>query len=158
LCTQPRRVLAEKRRERLAKIAGRNALQVKDRQQHFQALRAPRIGRQDRWCELDSSIVGAGVSIAHARLAHLHSADARHHGALGQMAVAHHTLATVLSLQVGVLFKKICCFRLHGFGQKRACSRAQNLGEQVGEIPWLGQRNHISFRHGVSSFDGKWRL
>ncbi|MFZ4071568.1 MAG: hypothetical protein ACOYJ6_15860, partial [Caulobacterales bacterium] len=30
--------------------------------------------------------------------------------------------------------------------------------QQIGKGPWLGQRNHIILRHGVSSFDGKWRL
>src|SRR3954451_3197926 len=44
---QARRILAEQRSKRLLEIAGRDALQVKDRDQYLQAAGAPRIGRQD---------------------------------------------------------------------------------------------------------------
>src|SRR5438105_4658116 len=51
---QARCVLAEQGRKRLLEIAGRDALKVKDRDQHLQAPRAPRIRRQDRGCEADA--------------------------------------------------------------------------------------------------------
>src|SRR5713101_5673346 len=51
---QARRILAEQGSKRLLEITGRNALQVKDRDQHLQAAGAPRIGRQDRRCEADA--------------------------------------------------------------------------------------------------------
>src|SRR5215211_2337420 len=51
---QPACVLAEKREERLLKVAGGDALEVEDRDQHLQALRAARVGRQDRRRKADA--------------------------------------------------------------------------------------------------------
>src|SRR3954463_11516987 len=63
-------ILAEQGRQRLLEVAGRDALQVEDRNQHLQALRAPGVGRQDRGSEVDAlGIVGSGLTIAHAWLA-----------------------------------------------------------------------------------------
>ncbi len=55
---QARRILAEQRAERILEVTGRDALQVEDRDQHFEALRAPRIGRQYRRREPDALAVG----------------------------------------------------------------------------------------------------
>src|SRR5215469_9266349 len=46
---QTRRVLANEGRQRFLKVAGRDALQVEDRDQHLKALRPARVPRQDRW-------------------------------------------------------------------------------------------------------------
>src|SRR5215211_1130849 len=73
---QARRILAEQGRKRLLEIAGREALQVKDRDQHLQAAGAPGIGRQDRGCEADAPGIIGSATIAHARLAHPDRADA----------------------------------------------------------------------------------
>src|ERR1700730_14802023 len=35
---------------------------------------------------------------------------------------------------------------------------AQDLGQRISESPWLGELQNVSVGHGVSSFDGKWRL
>ena len=43
---QPASVVAEPRDQRLVEVAGRDALQVEDRDQHFEALRLARVGRQ----------------------------------------------------------------------------------------------------------------
>src|ERR1700730_1857876 len=76
---QARRILAEQRRKRLLKIAGRDALQVKDWDQHLQAAGAPRVGRQDRGREADAPGIIGSATVAHARLAHADRADAGHY-------------------------------------------------------------------------------
>ena len=86
---EPAGILAEQCEQRLLEIAGRDALQVKDRDQHLQALRAPRVGRQDRRREADALGTFA-AAVAHARLAHSDRADAGHDLALRQVPVAHH--------------------------------------------------------------------
>src|SRR6201997_1961917 len=60
---QSRCILAEQGRKRLLEIAGRDALKVKDRDQHLQAPRTPRIRRQDRGCEADApGIIGSATA------------------------------------------------------------------------------------------------
>jgi hypothetical protein len=99
-------VLAEQGGQRVAKVAGRDALQIKDRDQCIEALRTPSIGRQDRRREADArGAVDAGLPVAHARLTHRDGADAGQDLALGQMAVPHDAPATVVGLQIGVAAK-----------------------------------------------------
>src|SRR5437762_3348231 len=81
---QARRILAEQRSKRLLEIDGRDALQVKDWDQHLQAAGAPRIGRQDSRGEADApGIILGSTTVAHARLAHADRADAGHYLAFG---------------------------------------------------------------------------
>src|SRR5438552_3382852 len=81
---QARRILAEQRSKRLLEIAGRDALQVKDWDQHLQAAGAPRIGRQDSRREADApGIILGSTTVPHARLAHADRADAGHYLAFG---------------------------------------------------------------------------
>src|SRR4051794_14755632 len=54
---QPTGVRAKQRRERVLKVAARDALEVQDQDQNLEALGAPGIGRQDRGREPDA---GAG--------------------------------------------------------------------------------------------------
>ncbi len=99
-CRQPRRLPAEQGRQRLLEVAGRDALQVEDRDQHLQALGAARVRRQDRGREADPLGIGGGnATVADARLADGDRPDARHHLALGQVAVANHPLMALLGLQ-----------------------------------------------------------
>ena len=96
---QARSILAEQGAERLLEVAGRDALQIEDRDQRIDALRAPGVGRQDCRREADASrIVGAGLPVAHARLAHGDRPDAGHDLTLGQMAVTHDASAAIVSL------------------------------------------------------------
>src|SRR4051794_18923826 len=62
---QARRILAEQRGKRLLEIAGREALQVKNRDQHLQAAGAPRIGRQDRGREAEVPATIISATVAH---------------------------------------------------------------------------------------------
>src|SRR4030081_3339674 len=76
---QARRILAEQRRKRLLEIAGRDALQVKDWDQHLQAAGAPRVGRQDRGREADAPGIIGSATVAHARLTTADPAGAGHY-------------------------------------------------------------------------------
>ena len=64
---QARSILAEQGGQRFLEVAGRNALQVEDRNQHLQALRAPGIGRQDRGRKANTLGSPAPVSSARRR-------------------------------------------------------------------------------------------
>ena len=65
---QARRILAEQGGERLLEVAGRDASAIEHRDQYFEALRAPCIGRQNRRAESDAPAIRC-LSITHERLA-----------------------------------------------------------------------------------------
>jgi hypothetical protein len=137
---QPRRIIAEQGRQRLLEVAGRDALQIEDRDQGLQAFRPARIGWQQRRCEADAAgIVGCRLPVAHARLAHANRPNAGHHLALGQVAVAHDATATVAGLEIGVLAKELGDLGLHGLGQQGARPAAQHLCQLVLERSWQTQ-------------------
>ena len=58
---QPGRLLANQSRERFGKVAGGDAFEVQDRDEHLQALRAPGVGRQDRGPEPNPVGRGRGL-------------------------------------------------------------------------------------------------
>ena len=130
-------VFAEQRRQRLGEVAGRDPLEVEDRQQLLDRLRAPHVGRQDRRREADArGIAGHRLAIAHARLAHGDRPDAGHNLALGQVAVADDTLEAILSLEISMLAKEIRDLGLDGLGEQRTCPVAQDFGELVVKGSW----------------------
>ena len=100
-------------RQRFLEVAGRDALQVQDRDQHIEALRPTRVRRQDGRVEPDVLVLG-GLAVTHTRLAHRHWADAGHDLALGQMPVAHNPAAAVFRELVGVLAEEIGNLGLDG--------------------------------------------
>ena len=84
----------------------------------IEALRAPSVRRQDRGREADAfRIVGPGLTVANARLAHRDGADAGHDLALGQMTVAHNALAAFFGLQIAMLGKKVRHLCLNGLDE-----------------------------------------
>src|SRR3954453_11377038 len=82
---QPTGVRAEQRRECVLKVAAGDALEIEDRDQNLEALRAARVGRQDRGGEPDAALTSPGA-VANARRAHGDRAEAGHDRALGSMA------------------------------------------------------------------------
>jgi hypothetical protein len=64
-----------------------NALQVEDRNQHFEALRAPGVERQNGRAEPNAPTTES-IPVAHPRLAHSHRSNAGHDLALGQMGMS----------------------------------------------------------------------
>src|SRR4051794_23592624 len=85
----------------LLKVAAGNGLEREDRDQNLQALRAARVGRQDRGCEPDEALTSPSA-VANARRAHGNRAKPGHDGALGSMAMAPQPLPAVFGLSVGM--------------------------------------------------------
>src|SRR5215468_276847 len=142
LCTQQR--------------CSRDALQVEDRQQRLDRLRATQVGRQDRGREANAAgIASCNLTIAYTRLADRDRADTGQDFAFRQMAVAHNTLAAVLSLKIRMLGKKIRDLGLYGLSQQAARALPQDFGELVVKGSWLNQLEHIIVRHGISLL--RWR-
>ena len=94
-------------------------------------------------------IIGS-TTVAHARLAHADRADAGHDLAFRQVPVANHALAASSGLEIDMLGEEFRHLGLDRLGQQGARSVAQNLGERVGERPWLRQLDDVSIGHGVS--------
>src|SRR5215467_12909810 len=147
-CRQTRRV-ADEGRQHLLEVAGRDSLQVEDRDQHLKALRSPRISRQDRWRVSDALAI-ARCTVAHPRLANGDKADTGHDLALWKMAMAYHPLMARLGLEIRMLFEKLSNLRLDRLGQQRTRAAAQDLCQGVGEDPWLGELDDVTVGHGVS--------
>src|SRR5712671_2736983 len=97
---KPAGVLAKQRNERLLEVAGGDPLEVEDRDQHFEALRSARVGRQNRRGKANA-LRAFTDAVAHPRAAHADRTDAGHDLALWQMAVAHQPLAAIIGRLVG---------------------------------------------------------
>jgi hypothetical protein len=102
---KPAGVLAKQRNERLLEVAGGDPLEVEDRDQHFEALRSARVGRQNRRGKANA-LRAFTDAVAHPRAAHADRTDAGHDLALWQMAVAHQPLAAIIGRLVGVPTKQ----------------------------------------------------
>src|SRR5438067_13938097 len=143
------RALADEGRQRFLEVAGRDALQVEDGDQHLKALRSPRVSRQDRRRVPNARALGS-FAVAHTRLANRDRADAGHDLAFRKMAVAHDALLARLGLEIGVLCEKLSNLRFDRLGQQRTRAAAQDLCEGIGKGPWLGELDDVTVRHGVS--------
>src|SRR6516164_9126277 len=151
---QPAGVLAEQCDQGFLKVAGRQALEVEDRDQHFEAFRAARVSRQNRRRKADALRTFTGT-VTYTRAAHGDRTDAGHDLALGQMPVAHQPLATVIGQLVGMAGEQDCDFGLHRLRQQRSRAVAQNLGQRVRKSSWLAELENVSVGHGVSLL--RWR-
>src|SRR5208282_2025396 len=60
-----------------------------------------------------------------------------------------------IGLETGVLGEKFRNLGLDRPRQQRTRAAAQNLGERIGESPWLGELENVSLGHGVSLL--RWR-
>src|SRR6516225_10726687 len=147
-CRQTWRV-ADEGRQHFLEVAGRDSLQVDDRDQHLKALRSPRVSRQDCWRVSDALAI-ARCTVAHPRLANGDRADAGHDVALWKIAMAHHALIARLGLEIRMLCEKLSNLRLDRLGQQRSRAAAQDLCQGVGENPWLGELDDVTVGHGVS--------
>src|SRR5262245_20365625 len=83
--------------QRLLEVAARDALEVEDRDQHLQARRPARVGRQN--CRRKADALGTfAAAVTHARAAH----SDRTNAGLGQMPVAHQPPAAIIGELVGM--------------------------------------------------------
>src|SRR6266700_3073573 len=151
---EPGRVLAEQRDQRFLEVAGGDALEVEDRDQHVEALRSASIGRQNRRGKANPPRAFADT-IAQPGAAHGDRTDAGHDLALRQMPMAHQPLAAVSGELVGVAAEQGRDFGFNGLCQQRAGTVAQNLGQRIGKTSWMGELENVSVGHGVSLL--QWR-
>src|SRR5437660_1231511 len=91
----------------------------------------------------------------HARTAHRDRPDAGHNLALGQMPVAHQTLAPILGPLVGMAVEQGRDLGLDGLRQQRSRAIAQHLSQRISKSSWLGELENVSLGHGVSLL--RWR-
>src|ERR1700704_3110553 len=150
---EPAGILAQQGRQRLLEIPRRDALQVENRDQDFEALRAPGVRRQNGRTE-PYPLTTDGLPVAHARLAHGHRSDAGHDLALGQVPMTHDALVARLGLKIGISPQEVSDFRLDGLREQGTRPVAQNLSERI-ESPWLSELDDVSVGHGVSLL--RWR-
>ena len=147
-------VLAKQSQECLLEVAGRDALEVEDRNQHLEALRTACVRRQDR--RREPNPFGAFArAVAHTWTAYRDRTDAGHDFALGQMPVAHQPLAAVVGELVGMAVEQGRNLGLDRLRKQRSRAVAQNFGQRIGECPWLGESENITIGHGVSLL--RWR-
>src|SRR6266446_1995405 len=151
---EPAGVPAEQCNQRVLEVAARDALEVEDRDQHLQALRPARVGRQNRRRKADALGTFA-AAVAHARAAHSDRTDAGHDLTLGQMPVAHQPLAAIIGELVGMATEQARNLGLDSLRQQRSRAVAQNLGQRIGKSSWLGELENVSVGHGVSLL--RWR-
>src|SRR5271170_4425003 len=151
---EPAGLLAEQCDERFLEVAGGDALEIEDRDQHLEALRTACVWRQDR--RREPNPFGAFArAVAHPWTAHRDRTDAGHDFALGQMPVAHQPLVAIIGELVGMAADQGGNLRLDGPRQQRSRAVAKHLGQRIGECPWLGGLENISLGHGVSLL--RWR-
>src|SRR5205807_7512012 len=81
--------------------------------------------------------------------------DAGHTLALGQMPVAHQTLAPILGPLVGMAVEQGRDLGLDGLRQQRSRAIAQHLSQRISKSSWLGELENVSLGHGVSLL--RWR-
>ena len=147
-------VLAEQCDQRLLEVSCGDALEIEDRDQHLQALRPARIGRQNRRRKADALRTFADA-VTHARAAHGDRADAGHDLAFRQMSVAHQPRPIVVGQFVGMQAEQGRNLGLDRLRQQRTRTVAQNLGQRIGKSSWLGELENVSVGHGVSLL--RWR-
>jgi hypothetical protein len=110
-------------------------------------IRNPAQGRKTRWGN-----VGECRNYGDFAAAHRDWTDAGHDLALGQMPVAHHTLAAVIGEFVGMAAEQGGYFCLDRLRQQRSSPVAHHVGQLIGQCPWLGELENISLGHGL-----RWR-
>ena len=136
-------VRPEQGRQRLGEVARGDALEVEGGDQDFEALRAPRIRRQERGAEPDA--LGAlARAVANAWRANRNRADAGHDLAFGQVAVAHQPSAAFFGARLGVAIKERGNLRLDRPRQQGPGAAAQHLGQRIGKRRWLGKLQNVT--------------
>ena len=144
------------RRRCLLEVAGRDAFEIKDRNQHLETFRSPRVGWQNR--RRESNALGPFANaVAHPRAMNRHRTDAGHDLARRQMPVAHQASAAIGGNLVGVPLEQTCHLGFDRLPNNKKCLRpvAQDLGQRISESPWLGELQNVRyprlFQHPLSA-------
>ena len=131
-----------------------NPLEVEDRDQHLEALRPARVGRQNRRREADALRAFANA-ITHARAAHSDRADAGHDLTLGQMPVTDQPPAAVLGQVVSMTGEQGCSLGLDCLGQQRSRAVAQHRGSGSVKVPGWESWKTLASVTAYHSFGGE---
>ena len=130
----PPAFLAEQGGQRVPEVSGGDALQVEDRDQHFEALRSPGVGRQNGRAE-PYPLTTDSLPVAHARLAHCHRSDAGHDLALGHVPVTHDALVARLGLKIGISPQEVGDFCLDRLRQQGTRPVTQISVSELVKVP-----------------------
>jgi len=71
------------------------------------------------------------------------------------VAVPNQALPAVIGALVGMFPKKAGYFGFNSLSKQRSRAVAQNVGQSIGESPWLNHSKNVSVGHGVSLL--RWR-
>ena len=99
-------------------------------QQFLHTPRPLQVRRQQRRGELDAT----AAAVAHLRHLNLHLPNACRHRALGQVAVAHHHLPSLLIPSVLILRQEVFQLRFHRLGDDLAGSPANQIAQRIAEV------------------------
>src|SRR3979411_3325505 len=157
---QVRCVLAQQRGQCLLEVPGRDATQIKHRQQRIQALRAPCPQRQNRRGEPDPLAVAGSPAIPNLHPGNLDSTDPRLDRAFGTMTVPDNTVSSISKPETLHLGKKCLGFQLDSLRQQLSRTRSQDIGQGIIDLVGVTKTNNIAILiHGVSlSLRGSGRL
>src|SRR6202163_549858 len=157
---QVRCVLAQQRGQCLLEVHGRDATQIKHRQQRIQALRAPCPQRQNRRGEPDPLAVAGSPAIPNLHPGNLDSTDPRLDRAFGTMTVPDNTVSSISKPETLHLGKKCLGFQLDSLRQQLSRTRSQDIGQGIIDLVGVTKTNNIAILiHGVSlSLRGSGRL
>src|SRR5262249_23109152 len=118
------------------------------------------IGKGPWLGELDDVTVRHGVSLLHwtlGRVADHHAtppypvrSEERHEVKVREARWAHEGVLALLGLEIGVRCENLSNLRFDRLGQQRTRATAQDLCEEIGKGPWLGELDDVTVRHGVS--------
>src|ERR1700682_3078996 len=156
---QVRCVLAQQRGQCLLEVPGRDATQIKHRQQRIQALRAPCPQRQNRRGEPDPLAVAGSPAIPNLHPGNLDSTDPRLDRAFGTMTVPDNTVSSISKPETLHLGKKCLGFQLDSLRQQLSRTRSQDIGQGIIDLVGVTKTNNIAILiHGVLlSLRGFWQ-
>src|SRR5258705_2955627 len=149
-------ILAKQRRQRLGEVAGRDPLQVKDRQQRLDRFRAAHVRRQDRRREPDAVGVGSVcLAIAYTRLADGDRTDTGHHLAFPAGDRGARRAGGRPQSSNRHACRESPRPRPRPPGPTEHAPIAQDFGELIVDVSWLNQLDDVIFGHGISLL--RWR-
>src|SRR5450759_4265973 len=157
---QVRRVLSQKRRQRLLEAARRDAAQIKHWQQRIQALRPPSPFRQDRRGKADPGAVNRSTAIPDLHRADLNRPDPRLDRALGTMTMPNDAAATVRQPEIFHAGEERLGLHLDSLCQQSAGAVSKDIRQGIVDLVRQTKTDNTAILiHGVSlSLRGSGRL
>src|SRR5579871_5744052 len=154
---QPWSVWPEKRLEGLREIARAHALEIEPGDQFLEAFGLTQVGGQN--CRGELLALFGGATVVHAGLLDLDRSNPREDCPLGEVAVAHDLLPTVLIPEVGMLIDPGADLRMDRLRKELAGAFAKDLGEDIrGGCDWPVIHDRCRLVHGgeLLGLVGQW--